>query len=152
MFTQVLNQPRNEVRWIMYRELLQEYRFGMVVFPNVSRRHIVERGGDRGMAARKSMSNAIMEKFLPILKAKNFYILLPINITSSQFSQRPALCFKLRKMRYFSYNNIYHGTINNGSHGHGSYWFILLLRRAIFGILSSLCIQHSILKNIHSPM
>jgi len=119
MFTQVPNQPRNEVCSIMYRALLQEYRFGMVVFPNVSRRHIVERGGDRGMAAWKSMSNAIMEKFLPILKAKNFYILLPINITSSQFSQRPALCSQLRKVRYFGYNNTYHRTINNGSHGHG---------------------------------
>jgi len=118
MFIQVLNQPRNEVRWIMYRVLLQEYRFGMVVLPNVSRRRIVERGGDRGMAAWKSMSNAIMEKFLPILKAKNFYILLPINITSSQFSQRPALCSKLRKLGYFGYNNIYHRTLNNGSHGH----------------------------------
>ena len=52
-------------------------------------------------------------------KGKNFYTLLPINITSSQFSQRPALCSKLRKMRYFSYNNTYHRTINNGSHGHG---------------------------------
>ena len=31
----------------MYRVLLQDYRFGMVEFPNVSRRHIVERGGDR---------------------------------------------------------------------------------------------------------
>jgi len=53
------------------------------------------------MAAWKSMNNAIMEKFLPILKAKNFYILLPINITSSQFSQRPALCSKLREMGLF---------------------------------------------------
>jgi len=144
MFIQVLNQPRNEVRWIMYRVLLQEYRFGMVVLPNVSRRRIVERGGDRGMAAWKSMSNAIMEKFLPILKAKNFYILLPINITSSQFSQRPALCSKLRKLGYFGYNNIYHRTLNNGSHGHCWYCFILLLRRDIFGILRSLCIQRSI--------
>ena len=118
MFTQVLNQPRNEVRWIMYRVLPQEYRFGMVVFPNVSRRHIAERGGDRGMAVWKSMSNAIMEKFLPILKAKNFYTLLPINITSSHFGQRPALCSKLRKMGYFGYNNISCRTINNGSHGH----------------------------------
>jgi hypothetical protein len=64
----------------------------MVVFPNVTR-HIIERGGERGMAAWKSISNAIMEKFLPILKAKNFYILLPINITSSQFSQRSLTVF-----------------------------------------------------------
>jgi FtsZ-interacting cell division protein ZipA len=51
-------------------------------------------------------------------KAKNFYILLPINITSSQFSQRPAMCSKLRKLGYFGHNNIYHRKINNGSHGH----------------------------------
>jgi hypothetical protein len=96
MITQVLNQPRNEVRWITHTVLLQEYRFDMVVFPNVSRRHIIERGGERGMAAWKSMSNDIMEKFRPILKEKNFYILLPINITSRQFSQSSELCSKLR--------------------------------------------------------
>jgi hypothetical protein len=93
-----------------------------------------------------------MEKFLPILKAKNFYILLPINITSSQFSQRPALCSKLRKICYFGYYNTYRRTINNDSHGHCWYCFIILLRRAIFGILSPLCIQHSILQNIHGKM
>lgn len=57
----------------MYRAVPPVYRFGMVMFLNVSRQHIVERGAERGMAAWKSMCNAIMEKFLPIPKAKNSY-------------------------------------------------------------------------------
>jgi hypothetical protein len=67
------------------RVAMVAYWFLMAVSPDVSRRRIKREWGRR-MAARESMKNAIMEKFLLIPKTKNIYTQLPIN-TAKQLIQ-----------------------------------------------------------------
>lgn len=97
------------------------------------------------------MSNSIMKKFLPIPKAKNSYIPLPINITSKQLSQCPEPCSNLRKTGNFSYNKMQRCNTNNGSRGRWwhpfIYLFFFFFQPTPFGILGSLYIQRCILNN-----